>query len=168
MGVMSGRLGFLLGLLVLGSGPAALAQAAASPPAKAAPAVTVAPVTIQAPSKPEVIEKQTYSVVRKFAAPSNPEIGQISRWRDPVCAQVVGLPGDDQAAMIKARIESVAQEVGVAPAGPNCIANVEVVFSEQPQLTMDIVAKRRDFLLGYYHNHERNRLKTVTRPIQSW
>ena len=80
----------------------------------------------------------------------------------------MGLPQDDQAALIKARIESVAQEVGLPAASPKCVANVEVVFSDQPQLTMDIVAKRRDFLLGYFHNHKRRQLKTVSRPIQSW
>ena len=81
---------------------------------------------------------------------------------------MVGLPQDDQAVLIKARIESVAQEVGLPAADPKCVANVEVVFSDQPQATMDIVAKRRDFLLGYFHNHKRNQLKTVSRPIQSW
>ena len=160
---MFNRLTGVLAALALGSASATALALPASPTP-----TTVAPVTVQAAPKPEVIQKETYSVVKHFAAPTNPEIGQFGRWRDPVCVQVVGLPQDEQAALIKARIESVAQEVGLPAAGPKCIANVEVVFTEQPQATMDIVAKRQDFLLGYYHNHKRNQLKTVTRPIQSW
>lgn len=165
---MSNRLALILAALVLSPAPAVSAQPASPPAGAAAPAVTVAPVTVQAARKPEVVEKEAYSVVRHFAAPTNPEVGQIGRWRDPVCAVVVGLAQDDQAAMIKARIESVAQQVGLPAAGAGCVANVEVVFTDQPQLTMDMVAKRREYLLGYYHNHKRNQLKTVTRPVQSW
>ena len=33
---------------------------------------------------------------------------------------------------------------------------------------MDIVARRREDLLGYYHRHDHDRLKSVTHPIQAW
>ncbi len=154
-----------LAALALGSTPA-LAQTA--PPPTAPAETTVAPVTVTATSKPEVIEKQSFETVKKLAAPANPVIGQIARWRDPVCAAVVGLPREDQAAAIKDRIESVAQAVGLPAAGPKCIANVEVVFSPDPQATMDAVAQRKDFLLGYFHAHQRDHLKRVTHAIQSW
>jgi hypothetical protein len=149
---------------------AALAQSA---PAQIAPAQppasgTVAPVTVQAQAQPKVIKKQAYGFVEGYAAAPNPEIDQIGRWHDPVCVQVVGLLKPDQAGAIKARIESVAQAVGLSAPRPGCQANVEVVFTDQPQRTMDLVAQRREYLLGYYHLHLRNRLKTVTRPIQSW
>ena len=143
---------------------AALAQPA---PSGAAP-TTVAPVTVQAAAKPKVVEKQTSRFVQGYAAAQNPEIGQIGRWRDPVCVEVVGLPRPDQAAMIKARIESVARALGVPAPRAGCTANVEVVFSEQPQQIMDIVADRHEFLLGYYHRHDHDRLKLVTHPIQAW
>ena len=142
--------------------------------ASAQPAVTppspnvISSVTVQAPSKPTVIEKQARTFVQSQTVAQNPEVGQIARWRDPVCVQVVGLPREDEAARIKARIESVAQAVGLPAAPASCIANVEVVFSEHPQQTMDVVAERREYLLGYYHSHLRNQLKKVTRPIQSW
>lgn len=111
-------------------------------------------------------QKQAFDFVRAYSA-STPKIDQIPRWSDPICAQVIGLPAD-QAAQVKARIEDVAQAVGLAKARPGCGANVQIVFTAQPQAVMDDVAKRREQLLGYNHRHQRDRLKTVTHPIQAW
>ena len=147
---------------------AALAQPASPPAAKGPPSTTVAPVTVTGRSEPRVIVTQAHAFVRSYAAAANPELGQIGRWHDPVCVQVEGLAHADQAAMIKARIESVAQAVGLRAARAGCKANVEIVFTDQPQLTMDIVARRREDLLGYDHRREHDRLKTVTHPIQAW
>ena len=156
----------LIASVLCSTAAAALAQSA--PPA---PSTTVAPLTVQAAPSPKVIERQTHTFVQSYAAVPNPEIDQIGRWHDPVCVQVVGLPQADQAALIKARIESVARAVGLpapwtTPAG--CRANVQIVFTDQPQRIMDTVAKTREYLLGYYHFHDRDRLKTVTHPIQAW
>lgn len=129
--------------------------------------ITVAPVTVTAPSQ-ATIEKQSYAFVRNHVSSGNPEIGQMGRWYAPVCVEVVGLPQEDEAAAIKARIESVAQAVGVPKAAKTCTANVEIVFSVDPQRVMDMVADRRDWLLGYYHAHLAKQLKRVTHPIQSW
>jgi hypothetical protein len=154
---------------VLGStSVAALAQPASAPAAQTAPSTTVSPLTVETAPTPKVIEKQSQSFVQTYAAAPNPEIDQIGRWRDPVCVQVVGLPQADQAAAIKARIESVAQAVGLPAARPGCKANVEILFSDQPQRTMDIVAQRQEYLLGYYHRERTNALRTVTHPIQAW
>jgi len=65
-------------------------------------------------------------------------------------------------------IESVAEAVGLPKTRPTCSANVEIVFSDQPQAVMDKVAQRREYLLGYYHRHDHDRLKKVTHPMQSW
>jgi hypothetical protein len=146
---------------------AALAQPAPAPAAKDAPATTVAPVTVTAAAPPKAVEKQSRSFVQSYAAAPNPEIDQIGRWHGPVCVQAEGVAAE-QAAMLKARIESVAQAVGLPAARPGCKANVEIVFSDKPQAVMDVVAKRLEPLLGYYHRHDHDRLKTVTRPVQAW
>jgi hypothetical protein len=154
---------------VLGSASAsALAQPASVPAVKAAPSTTVSPVTVQAAPTPKAIEEQTHTFVQNYAASPNPEIDQIGRWHDPVCVEVVGLPQADQAAVIKARIENVAKAVGLPAARAGCRANIEIVFTDQPQRMMDIVAQRRQQVLGYSHRHETNRLKAVTHPIQAW
>jgi hypothetical protein len=159
---MANRVAPLLIVAVLGAASAALAEPA--------PSTTVAPVTVQAAPTPKAIQQQSRSFVQSYGAASNPEIGQIGRWHDPVCVQVEGL-APEQAAVIKARIESVARAVGLpAPwdKGAGCKANVEIVFSDQPQAVMDVVAKRHEKMLGYHHPLETNRLKTVTHPIQAW
>jgi hypothetical protein len=145
-----------------------VATAALAQPADPAESVTsVAPITVQAAAKPKVIERQSRNFVQSYAAAPNPEIAQISRWHDPVCVQVEGLV-PQPAAMIKARIESVAKAVGLTAARAGCTANVEIVFSDKPQAVMDGVAKRRESLLGYHYPLETNRLKTVIYPIQAW
>jgi hypothetical protein len=125
-------------------------------------------VTVQG-ATPKTITAETHAFVQSTATAANPEIGQVSRWHGPVCVQVEGLaPG--QSAEIKARIESVAQAVGLpSPSrGATCTADVEIVFSDDPQRVMNDVAKRREDLLGYYHRHDHDRLKLVSRPVQAW
>jgi hypothetical protein len=135
--------------------------------AVAAPSTPVAPLTVQGAS-PRTITAEARNFVEVRSTAPNPEVGQISRWHDPVCVQVEGLAQEAQAGQIKARIESVAQAVGVQPAPKGCEANVEIVFTDNPQGTMDEMAKRRADLLGYYHRRDYNTLKTVKHPIQSW
>ena len=145
----------------------ALAQPASAPAAKAAPTTTMAPVTVTA-APPKVVQKEAESFVHGFAAAPNPEVDQIGRWRDPICVQVVGLPQADQSALIKARIEEVARAIDIRVMAPGCRSNIQIVFTDRPQALMDVVAQRREYLLGYYHRHDRDRLKAVTHPIQSW
>ena len=144
---------------------AALAQS----PAKAPPSTTVAPVTVQG-ATPKAITTQSLAFVQSKATAANPEIGQISRWHAPVCVQVEGLAQAAQADLVKARIESVAQSVGLPTpwGGANCTANVEIVFTDNPQGVMNVVAKEHEDFLGYYHRRDRDRLKTVSHPIQAW
>jgi hypothetical protein len=165
--MMSNRFVSVLTACALSSvSAAALAQPASAPPE----GLTSVTVTAKALPPPKVIIQQASDFVQHYAAVNNPEIDQIGRWLTPVCVVAVGLV-PQQAAMVKARIEGVAEEVGLRPAwakGRDCTPNVEIVFTDKPQAVMDLVAKRREYLLGYYHFHDRNRLKTVTRPIQSW
>ena len=128
---------------------------------------TLVPVADEVPS-PEAIERRSRAYVQNLATAPNPEVGQIGRWHYPVCVQVEGLARAAQAEVIKARIESVSRAVGLPAAPSGCKANVEIVFSNDPQATMDGVAKRREDLLGYYHRRDHDRLKTVSRPIQAW
>jgi hypothetical protein len=135
--------------------------------AVAAPSTAVSPLTVQGAS-PKVLTAEAHTFVESHAQAPNPEVGQISRWHDPVCVQVEGLAQAAQADQIKQRIESVAQAIGVPAAPKGCEANVEVVFSDSPQAVLDDVGKRRADLLGYYHRRDYNTLKTVNHPIQAW
>jgi hypothetical protein len=143
-------------------------QPPSAPPVKDAPPSTVSPVTVHTPLTPQVIQKQSNSFVQAYAGTANPNIDQISRWRDPVCAEIWGLPLASQAAKIKARIARMAEAVGLPAALAGCKPNVEIVFTDQPQTLLDTVAQRWEPLLGYYHRSRTNQLKTVTHPIQAW
>jgi beta-lactamase regulating signal transducer with metallopeptidase domain len=144
-------------------------QTLQSAPAQAILSATqMGPVTVHASPSSAEMKKQTQTFVQSYAAAPNPEIDQIGRWREAVCVKVVGLPQADQAAAIKARIESVARAVGLPATRADCRTNVEIVFTDRPQAVMDSIARRHEYLLGYEHRHETNRLKTVTHPIQAW
>jgi hypothetical protein len=169
---MPNRFASLLIAALLCSASAALAQPAPAPAAIDAPSTKVGSVTVTGKllPPPKVIEKQSNDFVQHFAGIGNPEIDQITRWHDPVCVLALGL-APEQAALVKARIEGVARKVGLpAPwaKGRGCKPNVQIVFTHQPQALMDVVAQKRENLLGYYHFIERNKLKAMTRPIQSW
>jgi hypothetical protein len=134
---------------------AALAQPGAPSGGKDAPPTTLSPVTVKSPATPKVIERQTQSFVRSYAAAPNPDVDQIGRWRVPVCAEVWGLPQADQAAKIKARIESMAEALGLPAPRAGCKVDVEVVFTDEPQSMMNVIARRWEPLLGYYHRSDR-------------
>jgi hypothetical protein len=165
--MMPSRFASVLIASFLSCAPAALPQ-----PVSSAPVAPVAPVTVtgkaEAPRK--VIEQQSSDFVQHLAGIGNPEIDQVTRWHDAVCVLALGL-APQQAALLKARIEGVSRDVGLPAAwakGNGCHPNVEIVFTHRPQALMDAVAAKRENLLGYYHFIERKKLKTVSRPIQSW
>jgi hypothetical protein len=148
---------------------AALLAAAANPAvaADAAPGPTAVPsVTVQGQAPPKMIQEEAQAFTRSYPAPTA-ELGQIARWRDPVCVQVFGL-APDVAAKIRARVENVASAVGLKVEAPGCRADVEIVFTDKPQSLMDGVARKREPLLGYFHRQDRSKLKAVSRPIQAW
>jgi hypothetical protein len=126
----------------------------------------VAPVTVQAAPAPAAVQREAHDFVKLVAA-TTPAIDQIARWHTPICITVAGL-APDQAARVSSRVREVAEGLGLHALPPGCRANIEIVFTDQPQAFMDKVAATREEVLGYYHRHERDKLKTVTRPIQAW
>jgi hypothetical protein len=128
-------------------------------------ATPVAPLTVES-ARPEELKRQTYSFVQAFAA-TTAKLDQVARWTQPVCVSAVGL-SPDLNAQVKARVEDVAKALGVGAQGVGCRSNVEVFFTDKPQALLDRVAGQHEQLLGYWHRRDRNKLKTVTHPIQSW
>jgi len=146
---------------------AGLTAAAAFAQAPAPDAATaVAPVTVHAAPSNTLLQKQARSFVETYTA-TTPELDQIARWHEPICIQVSGLSAD-QAALVARRIGQVAEGVGMHLLQPGCNANIEVVFTDQPQHFMDRVAASREEVLGYWHRHDGAKLKMVTHPIQAW
>jgi hypothetical protein len=124
----------------------------------------VAPLVVEA-TKPEELKRQTYSFVQTFAA-TTVKLDQVARWAEPVCVAVQGLPLDADAE-VKARVEEVATALKVGLKKDGCKPTIQIFFTDQPQAFMDRVAAQHELLLGYWHHTDREKLKTVTRPIEA-
>jgi hypothetical protein len=162
-------LGLVLGLQGLAL-PRITAAAATTPPAEPGtgsqplPEVTVSGRRLDARTLNHVIQQ----FVQSHAKPSA-LIGQIGRWREDVCPVVSGLQGPYDE-FVSRRILSVAQGVG-APAraaGRKCDANIEVVFTPEPQGLLDHIASKYRPLLGYYRVSESKQVTTFSHPVQAW
>jgi hypothetical protein len=143
-----------------------LPASAQAPSAAAPPSSAVAPLTVQGTPPPEMMEEWAQSFVRSYAKPTA-KLGQLARWRDPVCVQVLGLTAE-AAAPIAARVEDVARSLGLAVRPAGCTANIEIIFADQPQRLLDTVAARAETVLGFHYPLETKTLKTVNRPVQAW
>jgi hypothetical protein len=133
-----------------------------------APPAPVSPLTVQAAPGPKGIQTQARAFVQTYAAAANPELGQIARWHDGVCVQVVGKIAVDQANQIAARIQDVARSLNLRVPAAGCRSNVQIKFTDRPQDWLDEVAEKEEQVLGFHHPNQLKTLKTVSRPIQAW
>ncbi len=134
----------------------------------ASPATTVEPLVVTpAPIlAPKALERAVDSFVQARQTVSR--VGRIARWRAPICVETLGLPEAMNAA-ISARIAKVGAAIGAPPsAAAGCQANVEVLFTPEPQTLVDLVARREWVLLGYHYAAQTHRITRVTHPIQAW
>lgn len=121
-------------------------------------------VTVTGTRAREVLD----SFVHGFAAPTR-MTGKLARWEDGICPIVAGLP-PQFSAYIATRMKDVAAKVG-APVNERarCRPNIEVAFTDAPQLFIDKVRSINPVLLGYSDNEAQLKaLATVSRPIQAW
>jgi hypothetical protein len=115
---------------------------------------------VQAPPNRAALKNQARRFVESYAAPTV-KLGQYARWNRPACVAVEGLI-PEQGASVRARVEQVANAVGASVAPSGCTANIEIVFTPDPQRDLNAVAARNPDVLGD------RAAKTVTRPIQAW
>jgi hypothetical protein len=150
--------------VLLAAAPASATQSG-SP---VSPSSTVSGVTVTAPGKPDPLVDPTTQFVREHL-PESAFSEQYPRFRDGICAQILGLPPEFNAFVAK-RLGEIALEVGAPLAkSPRCTPNVHIVFTAQPQALLDDIAKRRDILLGFYWNDAHlKRLAAFKRPIGAW
>jgi hypothetical protein len=147
-------------------------QSIDAPVAQAKPVATVSPpgrpvpVAVTTMTSPSEIRRQAITFAQRFGATSVP-LDQLARWTQPVCVTVQGLPAD-AAGLVRGRVEEVADDLGVRKLPAGCDANIQIMFTDQPQALLDRVAAEHERLLGYWHRRDRDRLKTVTHPIQAW
>lgn len=132
---------------------------------------TVAPVTVTGRRAPD--EDVIRSIITPFVASHaarDRKSGLLLRAPpEGVCPVALGLPqGFDD--FVTRRIVDVARQVGAAvqPQG-KCRPNVEILFTDRPQVIIDALARRtQGEILGLHFVHETRALVRVTRPVQAW
>jgi hypothetical protein len=148
---------------------ATLATADLAPPATSAAAAaanTVGGVTVTAPQKPDLLINPASQFVREHLPEGISE--QYPRFRDDICVTVVGLPPEFDAFVAK-RIADLAVQVHAPLAkAADCVPNVHVIFTPQPQAQIADIAKRRDILIGFHFTSQQKLSTTFSRPIQAW
>jgi len=127
-------------------------------------------VTVTAPRPPTAQQLAGPSVPHFIAhhAALSVALGQLTRWRTPVCPVVSGLsPGFNE--FIATRLRAIAASAGAPVASDShCRVNIEILFTTQPQVAMDAIAKAYPDMLGMHYHSQMTQLKEVTHPIQGW
>ena len=160
---------------LIGAITAALLAAAwasrAQPPATAAPAPTgntVEDLTVvgrKSAKPPPSFSSAVSAYVRSNAQPSS--VGNLSRWRVPLCPYTAGLTPALNA-FVSQRIVEIAARVGAPSVGRCATNNVLVVFTTEPQKVVDDVRRQHPKLLGYHDQADKKALATFQGPAQAW
>jgi hypothetical protein len=148
------------------SGPGLAQQGGWVPPPKP---TAVEPLVVTAKPLPlagRALDRALDQFVGERAAPTR--VGRVARWRMPICPETIGL-SDELNSEVTARILQVGAAIGApARAKGTCLANIEIVFTPEPQHLMNRVKNRLWILLGYHYASQTNSLATIRRPIQAW
>jgi hypothetical protein len=123
-------------------------------------------VTVTGTKEPPRLATEHF--VQRFTAAS-PITGKMARWDAGICPITVGL-GKKYAAYVTSHLREVAKDAG-APVNPaaDCKPNIEIVFTTTPQKLADGIRKQHPFYLGHTSSDaQRDKLATVTHPIQAW
>jgi len=157
----------LTGLLALAG--AALAQ---TPPPASQPTTTVTGLTVQGHEKAPTstfhdrfVESLNFITSRGQPA----HLGQLARWSNPVCPVTVGL-SPAMNALVSERVKALDFKAGAPQARRpgRCKPNVEILFTDKPQALLDLVARKRNELLGFHYVAQLRAVTRVTRPIKAW
>jgi hypothetical protein len=94
---------------------------------------------------------------------------RLPRWYRPICLLTMGL-SDDRDAFVSARIEEIAKSAG-APVQPGSVcnrANVEILFSAEPEKLMSSIANRFQGALGFPYISQIRQRTADPDAVQSW
>jgi len=106
--------------------------------------------------------------VNSHSEPKSSATGTLSRWKEAVCIKTEGLPAA-YADYVSARVEAIAAAVKTPQEKRNpCSPNVYVIFTNEPQMAIDMAVDQNPGILGYHWSIQRKKLKTINHPIQAW
>jgi hypothetical protein len=107
-----------------------------------------------------------HDFIVSYTAPS-PASGRVARWHGGICPGVVGLPAAWNGS-VEARVREVATLAGSPVLAKPCRANIDIVFTRNPQALLDSVRDTKPFLLGYHDAAREKELATVRHAVQAW
>jgi hypothetical protein len=95
--------------------------------------------------------------------------GKIARWEKPICAVATGQQ-PPVTRFVTQHLIAVATAAGAPVSSDSaCAANIQIIFTTTPQALLDNVRAQDTDYLGYAASGaEREKLATVTYPIQAW
>jgi hypothetical protein len=163
-------LGLALSLYVLALPQLATAASTTAPSNQfdAANGQPLPEVTVIGKMDKHTLNRVINQFIDSHAEPS-PVISQIGRWREELCPKVTGLQ-DPYRDFVSNGIIKLAKSVG-APTRLNpakCNANIDVVFTPDPQALLDGITQKYRSLLGYYPIADIKQATSFTHPIQAW
>jgi hypothetical protein len=160
------RWGLALALALAG---AAWAQ---TPAPASGPSTTVSGLTVHGHETAPATAHDRFVEALKFVTSRGQpaHIGQLARWASPVCPIAVGL-SPEMNALVAERVQALAFRVGAPQARRRLRCskpNVEILFTDQPQALIDLVAKKRNDVLGFHYVADERAVTRIVRPIQVW
>jgi len=145
----------LLALMAMGRGAAAQSAPAAG---------SVETVIVTGSQLPEEIK----SFVNSYATPALSGTGTVTRWHVGVCISVNGFSRKQDDDFVAARIQNIATEVGAPIATAPCRANIDVYFTEEPQLLLDSIRNHGGARLLTTTPSRASSIAPFSHPIQAW
>jgi hypothetical protein len=116
-------------------------------------------------------QKMPEDVINDFIkshAGAAPALGRMAKWVRPICPVTTGLtPAMNKLVNDRVRAVAVMVEAPVAEKQP-CAANIDIVFTQRPQVLLDRVRKEHPALLGYHQLSQTEDVAKVHYPIQAW
>jgi hypothetical protein len=152
-----------LAIVAAAAGLAGLMATAHAQPVDAA-RNTPESVTVSGQKMPEYVIKEFV----KSHAGAAPALGKMAKWVRPICPVTTGLtPAMNRLVNDRVRAVAAMVEAPVAEKSP-CAANIDIVFTQKPQILLDRVRKEHPALLGYHQLSQTEDAAKVRYPIQAW
>ncbi len=112
--------------------------------------------------------KELDAFVGQMAAPTR-LIGKLARWDMPICPVVAGINADAAKFVTKRLVEIAGWAGALVSTDPQCVPNIQVVFTTEPQALLDEIRRDKKHVLGYFDTiAQLNRLSKFRGPIQAW
>jgi hypothetical protein len=124
---------------------------------------TLPEVTVRA--QREAMERRVWAFVTSGIR--KPFEASLSRWNNPICPLVVGLPQEEDR-FFRARLSEIAVAAGAHLAPQPCQANFAVIVAAEPDAVLKAWYKRDYHLFGDATENRINEWLKRSRPVRVW